>query len=1063
MSLFKIYSSSAGSGKTYTLTKEFLKLVLSQEQKDYFKKILAITFTNDAAGEMKHRIVSALKEIASGENEQLTTQLLLEIGGIDKITLQKRAENAFQSVLQNYGELSVKTIDSFVNQIVKVFALDLSIPYNYEITFDAQLLLSQAVDSLLDKVGQENESDLTDVLLDFALDKVEEGKSWNGLADEIKKFGEVLLNEQGKLLISKNESLNLKDCKEILRKIKKYKSDTHKSVKDLAQKAFDMIESKGLTVEDFTRKKTGIYGFFSRLKAEPAALFTEKWPNSFHQDALYNDNWYGKNKSAATALIDEIKVDLREIGLQISAFRNDKYFILSHIQRNILKIPLLTRISTELDEIKAQKNEVFLSEFNQKILDVVVKEPIPFIYERLGEKFEHILIDEFQDTSNMQFYNLLPLIDNSISKNQRNLIVGDPKQSIYRWRGGNINLMLDLIFKNHENLKQNKETSEVQFFQIDNVVREAELENLAINYRSRKEIIEFNNQFFQFLVDSSQNDFPAIKSVFDGHHQGLSAKTKTGGHVEIRKYLEEQESLEIHVLGIVNEVLISGFSSGDICVLCRKKSESQEIADALKKAGFEVNSSDSLKLSSNLAVSFLISFLKVINQPQDLFLKFETLQFWALLFGKTDMVNQISDYHGFDYQSFIRFFNQQGIILDENLISNQDYYRTTEYLIGAFELLDSGLNQDYIFTFLDVLLSFFRRQSRLLIDFLDYFEEKKDSLSLNKSENNAITVTTIHKSKGLQYPVVLVPKANWDIRPMSSDKIWLDLESVEYEEIAVGGFRLFSAPFTSAIRKETDFGSAEFRIHDEMTFVENANLLYVALTRAVDRLYISYPERVRKSENGIDIFIDNFCRNFYPKETENNQIIISNGETYSQKISNLQNEEKYVAKLYPIDFYAENLKLKSSSEFKNLDNAGKIETGNLIHAAFELIKTKSDIEDAILRLTNAGLLPSDRSQEIKEKIVKIVNDPQLGFLFEGNQTVINEIEIVYQGEISRPDKVVIKGDKVYVVDYKTGEKHSKHLDQLAGYKFLLKKMGYENITPILIYLEPFEAIFLDGI
>ena len=1054
MSLFKIYSSSAGSGKTYTLTKEFLKLVLSQDQKDYFKKILAITFTNDAAGEMKHRIVSALKEIAIGETEQLSTQLLLESDGIDKITLQKRAENAFQSVLQNYGELSVKTIDSFVNQIVKVFALDLSVPYNYEITFDAKLLLSQAVDSLLDKVGVENESDLTDVLLDFALDKVEEGKSWNGLASEIKKFGEILLNEQGKLLISKNESLSLKDCKEILKKIKKYKSDTHKKIKELAQKAFDLIKSKGLTVEDFTRKKTGIYGFFDRLKTDQTALFAENWPNSYHWDALKNDNWYGKSKSSASFLIDEIKDDLREIGLQIVEFRNDKYFILSHIQRNILKIPLLTRINTELDEIKAQKNEVFLSEFNQKILEVVVKEPIPFVYERLGEKFEHILIDEFQDTSNMQFYNLLPLIDNSISKNQKNLIVGDPKQSIYRWRGGNINLMLDLIFKNPENLKQNKETSEVQFFQIDNVVREAELENLATNYRSRKEIIEFNNQFFQFLVESSKTDFPAIKNVFDGHEQGLSPNTKSGGHVEIRQYNEEEESLDKHVLKIVEEVLLAGFSLDDICVLCRKKSESQEVADALKKAGYEVNSSDSLKLNSNLAISFLLSFLKVINHPEDLFLKFETLQFWALLNDKSDIVNQFSDYSDFDFQAFIRFFGNQGVVLDENLLINQDYYRVSEYLIESFGLLENRLNQDYIFTFLDVLMNFLRKQSRILSDFLNYFEEKKDALSLNKAGNKAITVTTIHKSKGLQYQVVITPKVSWDTKPMSSDQIWLDVESLGYEELEVNGSRLFSAPFTSGIRKETELGREEFSIHEEMTFVENANLLYVALTRAVQRLYISYP---LKSKKGIEVFVDEFCKNYFGEFDETNKIVISEGDFNIAKPLDISNENIYHAKFKAIDFYSESLKLKTQSTFRNLDNAHKIETGNLIHAAFELIKTPEDVDLAVKKLNATGVLSSEKLPEVKEKITKIVNEPLLSFLFDQNYTIINEIEIVYQGEISRPDKVVITPDAVYVVDYKTGEKSPKHKEQIVGYKFLLKKMGYNNVIPMLVYLEPFEV------
>ncbi len=1058
MSLFKIYGSSAGSGKTFTLTKEFLKLVLNEEDPRYFQRILAITFTNDAANEMKVRILKALKEISESEvSDSLIFKIVSkELTRVSTETLKSRAGAIYNEILHEYNDFAVKTIDSFVNQIVSSFTFDLDLPFNYEINLDQSQILSEAVDNLLEKIGKNQ--DLSQLLLDFALNKIEEDKSWNTLIDEIKQFGANIFENEGSYLIEKNLDLTLADIRTIKGQIIAFQKTILTRIKESAQSGMELIFRSGLTEEDFSYKKSGVFGFYEKLASSPDDLFFSDtpYPKSRHVDAFENGKWYSKAAPNA-GIMDGIKGELVDVANKILELKTDKYYILYEVNKNLLKIPLLAMIKEEMDIIKSDRNEVFLSEFNKKILDIVVKEPVPFIYERIGEKYDHLLIDEFQDTSNMQFFNLLPLIDNAISKNKANLIVGDPKQAIYKWRGGNIQLMIDLIQKNVSGLMANIESGENQVFQLENVTLSGSVESLNVNYRSKTEIINFNNSFFETVVKNNTPEFPLVQSVFSDYFQNIPSIAKEGGYVSLEFIEKQSQSILEKVLFQVNQILADGYKPGDIAILCRRNSESFEIADFLQKNGFEINSVDSLKIWKNLEVGFLLYALKFIQQPDAVFSRFEFLQFLKLLHPQALQNSNLNELCKLPLEDFLSTLG-----IDHDKVFDRDFYSATEYLIEKFELLSNNSSVNYIFTFLDVLLQFYHKKSKNLVDFLAHWELKKEKFSINNKSENAITVTSIHKSKGLEYPIVILPYLNWNTGPRAGSELWVDISSLKYSELSSGGKALQATPFKVSIKKNITFGRDILETHEELIFIENLNMLYVALTRPVERLYIWCHFKVGAKGMSVDGLGSMFQDFLIHKGLLNNgQLQYAFGKA-SQTIEKPVSED--IAEIYNLDFNKIfekdfKLKLKTESNFKSLEREQKITLGNLIHAAFELIKTKDDIETALEKLSAEGYLDETLRALLEQKILQVIENEDIHELFSEKASVKNEIEILSKGQnVQRPDRIVFVADKVFIVDYKTGEKTIQHRKQIQNYGNLIGQMGYKNIHLVIIYLEPFEIV-----
>ena len=865
MSKFNIYSSSAGSGKTFTLTKEYLKLALGSDKAYYYKRILAITFTNDAAAEMKDRILSALKEMADGENFSEKSkfwamfQMIVNELELPEEMIHARAAEVFKHIIQEYSDFAVKTIDSFVNQLVSAFTEDLGLPFNYEIVLDTDRIMTEAVERLIEKAGDDEHRDITRILENFIGEKVNDGQSWNFVTDELAKFGNHLINDQFYASLVKLDNLDPKDFWAIANNIYAYLKWFENEIKNLAEKGIQYIENQGLSPDDFSQKAKGIGGYFYDMRKDFEEEYykkREKSPNSYHWAAINDDKWYtAKTPIPTQNAIDSIKEDLTQVFFEMQEFKANnfkKYTLLNLLKPNLRKLSLLKKIKTEFDKVLDEKNQVFIAEFNRKILQIILSEPVPFIYERIGERYNHLLIDEFQDTSDMQFYNLLPLIENSLANNHFNLIVGDAKQAIYRWRGGKMELIV-YLFKG--DLKPLMVSSLIQQFQLEQFMSIAQYitpKSLTTNYRSAREIIDFNNRFFASILQKYGENFPFLPDVYSDYLQETPPKALTGGQIQIEflEYVKGEDLMLVRTVELIEKALEEGYLQGDIAILCRKNKESAAIANFLTDANYNIISRDSLLLKNSAIIRLLVAFMRVVNQPDNRLAKSEAAYlFYQNILGQipdneaNDLISaavdapQISDY----YQLFIGHnFELNPIVLNKSGI-----YELTEKIINTFGLFERTNRKSYLFRFLDVVLNYSLKESNHLQDFLKFWDEKKNSSALSvksPSEQNAVTITTIHRSKGLEYPVVIIPYAQWSYKPNNYSEVWGDLESLDYQEFThqkeEGDVKLLASPIKLNDRLGMTELSEQYDAEMQATFLENLNMLYVAFTRAADKLFV---------------------------------------------------------------------------------------------------------------------------------------------------------------------------------------------------------------------------------
>ncbi len=1093
MSKFNVYSSSAGSGKTFTLTKEYLKLALGSDKSYYYKRILAITFTNDAASEMKERILAALREISDIKefNEKSKFwgmfRMIADDLRLPDDLLQQRAGAVFSHIIQEYSDFAVKTIDSFVNQLVNAFTEDLGLPYNYEIVLDSNTVMTEAVERLIEKAGVDEYQDVTRMLERFIEEKVSDGKTWNFVTEDLAKFGKHLINDQFYSSLIKLDSLDSKDFWSISNNIYSYLKWFEETITDLAERAIQYIENQGLSVDDFTQKNKGIGGYFYNMREDFEDEYfrkKDKSPNSYHWAAINEDKWYGaKAPTPIKVAIDAIKEDLTAIFNEMQEFKAEhlaKYTLFTLLKPNLRKLSLLKKIKKEFDEVLEDKNQVYISEFNRKILKIILSEPVPFIYERIGERYNHLLVDEFQDTSDMQFYNLLPLIENSLANNHFNLIVGDAKQAIYRWRGGKMELIVHLFNKKVERLMNNPLIQDFQIEQFLTVSEYIESKNLTTNYRSSREVIEFNNRFFETVLSDYGQIYKFLPEVYADFVQVIPDNAKTGGHVQIEflEYVKDEDLMLGRTVELIEKVLAEGYSMGDIAILCRKNKESAEIANFLTEANYTIISRDSLLLKNSPIVRLLVAFMRVVNQPDNRLAKSEV----AYLFYQT-ILGQIPDNKANDLiaeavdapqiADFYLLFAQHGFTLDSINLNKAGIYELAEKIIHVFQLFERTDRKSYLFRFLDVVLNYSLKESNHLQDFLKYWDEKKDSSALSvksPSEQDAITITTIHRSKGLEYPVVIIPYAHWDIRPNNYSELWADLDAVDYEEFMCEKegevAKLQSAPIKiNSMLEMTDLGG-QYASELEAIFLENLNMLYVAFTRAVDKLFVLSGKNYHQKIQGVGDLMYGFlvAAELYKPE----QSIYEVSQGYFIKKEQPAPEERDIIFLPKVvsEDRSDKLRLRRISE-KIFDPETLDKTKdrvNKLHEAFVKIKTRKDIPRAIQLLEFEGVVSPKESEEIIESVERIINLPELKALFEEGLQVDNQREILLNGvDAQCPDRVVMKDGVVHIIDYKTGtsqdqNKHEKNARQVRNYGKLYRQMGYENIELMLVYLETSEVV-----
>jgi ATP-dependent exoDNAse (exonuclease V) beta subunit len=1038
---FIVYKSSAGSGKTFTLVKEYLRLALHDEKKlaSNFRRILAVTFTNKAAAEMKSRVIDALAQISKPEKETIIGGLLCKELNLDIKELRKRANFVLGQILHHYSDLSIGTIDSFTHKIVKTFAHDLKLPVNFNIELDTNGFYEKVIALLFNKIGEDEY--VSKLLKEYALSKAQDNNAWDP-EGHIHEFSKLLQKENSGDYIDRLKKFDAHQLEEFRTQFVDFIRHYRDTLRSEAKKGLDLIKSEGLQDNDFIFKGSGPQKFFNKCYDLKVTLADAS--GSRIMEAIEKNKWCGKDSPESERLIKKICPQLNKIAWDLIHFIRENYAYYSLcelLSRQMYPLMLLKKIEEISEEQKLEEHLVFISEFNQKIFDIINNEPTPFIYERLGDRYQHYLLDEFQDTSSLQWQNILPLLDNSLSNGWFNLIVGDGKQSIYRWRNANVKQFASL--PEVENPSENAIVTERAYA----LQRNFKEELLNKNFRSAKNIISFNNSFFDPLSHQLLTERHA--AIYRDHAQ--SAENVANGYITIETGKAERDSFDEITCGLIKEhilqALASGFQNKDICILCRKNYHGNVVANYLITHGIQVVSSDSLLLRNNLEINTIICYLKYLVNKED-------------VISATAVVNylqqsgQIAKEHFHSYiselskgVSLFQILKKCGVSIDENELSLNNLFDNSIEVIRSLQLNRHGYH--YVRFFLDEVNEYLVLKNSNIASFFDWWDVRSNKASMIIPENtNAVRIMTIHASKGLEFPVVIVPYCNWSI--YQAGDAWVNVQN-EKVKLPVSVINLSKKVSDSGFEKELESEQQE-------QLLDNLNLLYVAFTRAVERLHIiskaASTNKLPSVADWLDAFLQKNHKPSSPDFYEIGRPELNLGKTSNSGLPD------YL--LEPLTFSTpkEIVKIKASYRL-NTDEAEKAKhQGLLMHWLLSKIKTFEDIDAAIESAVLAGELRESEVPGTRTKLAELCELPALKAYFSKGLAVRLEAELATtNGEILRPDRIIFGKEETILIDYKTGRENNKvYALQLMKYESALQTMGYPDIKKFLVYIDELKVV-----
>ncbi|WP_417352398.1 UvrD-helicase domain-containing protein [Flavobacterium alkalisoli] len=1033
---FSIYNASAGSGKTYMLVKEYLKILLLAPTDDAYRKILAITFTNKAVEEMKSRIIVNLSEFSKDEPDvkagALMKSLYIETG-LSLATIKDKSRAIIKNIIHNYASFDISTIDRFTHKVIRAFAHDLNLSVSFDVSLETENLLQEAVDAIIAKAG-ENEV-LTSLLVDFSVDKTDNDKSWD-VTYELFEIGKLLINEN-----NRNEVVHFKDkpIEEFLfvkEKLRQNIAELEHESKALGDSIFDLLEQKGIDLKSFSR---GTFPNHIGYIQKGELKSTHK---KYHEPEDIAVNKTAKDKDS----IDSVSGEL--ISMLQKVYRNyEKKNFYEAFLKNITPLSLLNSISQELERIQKEQNVLSISEFNAIIYKEIQNQPAPFIYERLGERYRHFFIDEFQDTSQMQWHNLIPLIDNSLSSEDMGvkgslMIVGDPKQSIYRWRGGKAEQFIELSKEFNPFSNPDKEIIE-----------------LGQNYRSYSEVINFNNEFFSLL--SGEFEDGDYKDLY-ANHSKQEFNDKTGGYVNISFLPEIQQDEDAEeapdknqlyleaVLHTIQEVKAKGFNYRDIVLLTRRRQPGVLLANFLTENKVPILSSETLLIENAAEVKLIINLLRYLKSNANKEAKAHFLYFAA---NSQNLGQRTHDFiaEGMEQptEEALEFWlKNYGISISFKNCRKRSLYEAVETIIDAF-IKEKG-NQSYVQYFLDLVLEKDVRAQSGIADFLEYWDNNGSKFSIPSPEgNDAVRIMTIHKSKGLEFPVVIFPFAEEDYAKSPRDKMWLELDDETL------GFQKALIDSKKEVAEYGDKASELYTIKSQEEMLDNINILYVALTRAEEQLYIISNRNFTSKGELTNNMSSYFIKYLMQKGVFDNRIA---GYEFGSP-EKMSGAKEYVSNQKTIKVVGERFSPRGvkiaqrESLMWGTNQLKAIEFGNVMHEILSFVHTADDIDLAIIKATEAGLITKLQEEEIKLSLEAVVHHDELKEFFAPDSIVFNEQNIIRKNiQTIKPDRVTIKDNKAWLLDYKTGAHTPRYETQLAEYEKALEEMGYEVAKKALVYI-----------
>ncbi|WP_430614368.1 UvrD-helicase domain-containing protein [Flavobacterium sp. JP2137] len=1032
---FSIYNASAGSGKTHTLVKEYLKILLSDKTNDAYKNILAITFTNKAVEEMKSRIVSSLFAFSQEEVPEKHWGMLEQIEaetGIKAELIKSKSKVIIKNIIHNYAAFDISTIDKFTHKIIRSFAHDLNLPITFDVSLESEELLQEAVDAIVSRAGTDRE--LTDLLIAFSIDKADNDKSWD-VTRELMEIGYLLMNENNRDEIALFQEVNLPDFVAVRDRLKAEIKKISAQTKALGSEALQWMRDENIDEKSFSRGT-----FPNHLKK----IQTDEVTAAHKRFVEFDDVQINKTAADRAQIEAVIPRWLALLQTVYKAYAKRAFY--EAFLKNITPLSLLNTIRQELDRIQEEQNILSISQFNAIIYKEIQNQPAPFIYERLGERYRHFFIDEFQDTSEMQWLNLIPLIDNALAGEDLSgtkgtlMIVGDPKQSIYRWRGGKAEQFIALSKGDNPFSNPSKET----------VV-------LGKNYRSYSEVINFNNAFFKELSHSfTQADYQDLYA----NNSSQETNAKTGGYVNIQflpasesdEEVETKEALHVKAtLETIQKVKAQGFQYRDIVVLTRKRAAGVALANYLTEWEVPILSSDSLLIDNATEVRLIIQVLRFLKNERDREAKALMLYYVA---SKQPQGTPIHDFiaEGVaikDIPELEKWLASKGVLISFNGCRKKSLYEAVEDIVRAF--LQDKSSISYVLYFLDLVLERTIKSQYSISDFLYFWENNGQKFSIPTPEGvDAVRIMTIHKSKGLEFPVVIFPFAEEDYSRASRNKLWLDLEDEDLD---------LPKALVDSKKEVAEYGAWAERLYQEKQqeeLLDNVNVLYVALTRAEEQLYIVSSKNITRSgelQNNMSKFFLEFL--IKSGRYTDEDFSYDFGEAIKCSKTAVPDVEHHNKTIYSVDQLIDFKSIKIAQRealMWDTESQKAIEYGNILHQIMAYVYTIHDVDLALDKSVEAGLITESQRSNFKELVESIVFHPELAPYFAENGQVFNE-RTIFSATFKniKPDRVTIRGNKAYLLDYKTGKNEEAHIKQVREYQLALEDMGYEVAKKIILY------------
>ena len=1052
--MLTVYRASAGAGKTHTLTGEYLKMLFGgqgAEAEATHRHILAVTFTNKATAEMKDRIIRELYALASGAPSGHLSMLQAHAEDASEATVRSRAHALLVRMLHDYAAFNVSTIDHFFQQTLRAFVREIGLQGNYLVELDEKPVLAEAVDNLLaglDRDDHHNKDVLFHWLLRFSEAKVERGETWD-LRREMNALGQELFKERYK---SVRTTPNHKQFHEYNNTLYSIINHCKSEASALGEQGLRIIKKHGLRPEDFSGKSKSPFMLFKHLakgevEKEPTATFLKLPDNP--------DGWCAQKSELRGQILQAYADGLNDCVKDVIRFyetRMTDYLTASAITANLYTLGILGDIEQEIRHRSNEKNRLLIADTAELLNRIIAGSDVPFIYEKTGTRIRHYLIDEFQDTSQMQWRNFRPLVADSLAAGYADLIVGDVKQSIYRFRNSDWTLLDEQIARDFPASITSERT-------------------LAENWRSCRLVVEFNNALFtafpallqekynegleQSTLSEAQRTHyrEKILSAYAGCQQQVAPPFRgQDGHVRVEWLAGDgettwRERAMERLTATIEELRRHGRTWGEIAVLTRRREESALVTDTLltyarehPEMGLRIISDDGLQLDGAASVRFIVGMLRYMNRPDD-----ETLLCTAQLLRSAMRIKQAGETA---HASLSKALLDEADTAEPLLSGHRSLYEAAEAISRRFGSDFPADEMIFVQSFLDVTTDYSEREGSDIDRFLTWWDDTgcKTRISMPDTQD-AIRIMTIHKAKGLGFGVVILPFGDWQLDAHPETILWCHPRVAPYNVIS-------AVPINYKKELNRTIFAEEYYEEKLHTYIDGLNTLYVALTRAKEELIILAPQkgggRTQLVSELLGESLKQMDANFDPKAGQ----CFEWGTWVDCPTPTASPSAAPIMRSLPSVRPDERMYLSLSGH--SFDDAQR-DYGVLMHDLLSRIRTVDDLPSAIAAKVSAGEIDRRSSQTLETRMRALLSDASVSAWFDGTMTVLTEAEILSgDGRSRRPDRIMISADgqRAVIVDYKFGQREQRrYVRQIRDYMALMRAMGYASVSGFLWYVE----------